>query len=79
MTHNNGRPVRVVKRGQAAREERKAVDAVAASARESEREVKTVVSGWVREHRERAEEFRLAFAGLLRDVGFNPASSTSRA
>jgi hypothetical protein len=31
----------------------------------SEREIKTVVSRWVSEHRQKSEEFRLTFAALL--------------
>jgi hypothetical protein len=76
MTHNN-RQVRVVKRGQAPQGQTE--QASAAPAQPSEREMKNVVSGWVREHRERAEEFRVAFAGMLREVGFSPARSASRA
>ena len=30
----------------------------------SEREIKTVVSSWVRDHRQRSEEFRKTFAAL---------------
>lgn len=40
----------------------------------SEREIKTVVSGWVREHRQRSEEFRLTFAALLKGGGFQVPS-----
>jgi len=36
----------------------------------SEREIKTAVTRWVREHRERSEEFRLTFAALLRGGEF---------
>ena len=32
----------------------------------SEREIKTAVSRWVREHRQRSEEFRLTFAALFK-------------
>ena len=66
--------VRIIKRGQ--RESTESVAAAAAeraeSAEPSERELKTVMSGWVREHRQRTEEYRRSFAGLLRQVGFNP-------
>jgi hypothetical protein len=37
----------------------------------SEREIKSVVSGWVREHRQQSEEFRLNFAALLKGGGFH--------
>jgi hypothetical protein len=32
----------------------------------SEREIKTVVSRWVRDHRQRSEEFRRNFTALLK-------------
>jgi len=44
--------------------------AVPGPAAPSEREMKTVVSRWVREHRQRSEEFRLTFAALLKGGGF---------
>lgn len=64
--------VRVIKRGE--RETvRQAEPVVSTSPAEpSERELKTVLSGWVQEHRQRTEEYRRSFAGLLRQVGFNP-------
>jgi hypothetical protein len=37
----------------------------------SEREVKTVVSRWVEDHRKRAEEFRRSFAVSLRAGEFH--------
>ena len=73
--------VRIIKRGQ--RESTESVVAAAAeraeSAEPSERELKTVMSGWVREHRQRTEEYRRSFAGLLRQVGFNPLPAGRRA
>lgn len=73
--------VRVIKRGQ--RESAESVVAAATpehaeSAEPSERELKTVMSGWVREHRQRTEEYRRSFAGLLRQVGFNPLPAGRR-
>lgn len=73
--------VRIIKRGQ--RESTESVAAAAAaeraeSAEPSERELKTVMSGWVREHRQRTEEYRRSFAGLLRQVGFNPLPAGRR-
>ncbi|HEV3468813.1 MAG TPA: hypothetical protein VG148_05795 [Pyrinomonadaceae bacterium] len=44
----------------------------------TEREVKTVVSGWVNEHRRRADEFRRNYADLLKGVGFSSALSSAR-
>ena len=35
-----------------------------------EREIKTVVSRWVKDHRARSEEFRQTFSLLLRTSGF---------
>ena len=73
--------VRIIKRGQ--RESTESVVAAAAEERAeraepSERELKTVMSGWVREHRQRTEEYRRSFAGLLRQVGFNPLPAGRR-
>ena len=65
---NSNRTVRVIKRG----ERRQAVETAAAPvaaekvAARVEREMKTVISGWVVEHRQRTEEFRQTFAALFR-------------
>lgn len=71
------RPVKIIKRGQ-----RGAAEAAAATAEPqpapSEREVKTVVSGWVSEHRRRADEFRRNYADMLKGVGFSSALSPTR-
>ena len=70
---NTNKSVRVIKRG----ERREAVPApvMAATAEKAaarrEREMKTVVSSWVSEHRQRTEEFRQTFAALFR--GMDPA------
>lgn len=66
----HGKRVRVVKREQAGRE----AQAVAApnkpaAAINPVREVKEVVSGWVREHQRRSEEFRRNYSSLLNDLG----------
>jgi len=45
----------------------------------SERELKSVVSGWVREHRQRSEEYRRSFADLLKESGFRSPRATSLA
>ncbi|HEX6625283.1 MAG TPA: hypothetical protein VF064_16335 [Pyrinomonadaceae bacterium] len=73
--------VRIIKRGQ--RESAESVVEAATPERAeraepSERELKTVMSGWVREHRQRTEEYRRSFAGLLRQVGFNPLPAGRR-
>lgn len=73
------RSIRIIKR-----ETRAAADTAPESPQDerpapTEREVKTVVSGWVREHARRSEEFRRTFADLLREVGFQPSRITGRA
>lgn len=69
------RPVRIIKREQrvAAVTAAAPTPNAAASPAAHEREIKTVVSGWVSEHRRRADEFRQAYATLLKGAGFNPA------
>ena len=66
---NTNKSVRVIKRGER-REAVQATPAVAAerTAARREREMKTVVSGWVSEHRQRTEEFRQTFAALFRGM-----------
>lgn len=66
---NTNRAVRVIKRG----ERQEAIQAPAVVPAEKvaarrEREMKTVVSGWVSEHRQRTEEFRQTFAALFRGM-----------
>lgn len=71
------RPVRIIKRDQ--RGQAEVATAVAApQTGVSEREVKTVVSGWVSDHRRRADEFRRNYADLLKNVGFSAALSSAR-
>jgi hypothetical protein len=69
------RPVRVIKRDQ--RESADSATATPAPLTESteiaERKLKTVVSGWVREHQQRSEEYRRMFASLLKETGFRPS------
>jgi hypothetical protein len=69
------RPVRVIKRDK--RESAESATVAAAPLEEStetaERRLKTVVSGWVREHQQRSEEYRQMFASLLKDTGFRPS------
>lgn len=73
------RPVRIVKRDERARAEQPP-QVVAApeggAAKSSERELKAVVAGWVREHRQQAEQYRRAVAGLLRrERAFGPSAA----
>ena len=69
------RTLRVVKREQRGQTQSstQAVSAAATPARNPERELRAVVSGWVREHREGAEELRRAAAVLL--SGARPRAS----
>lgn len=69
--------IRVIKRESRQAEGAPAVQAPArGAAQRPEREVKDVVSGWVREHQSRTDEFRRNFAHLLRDMGFAPPQLT---
>ncbi len=63
--------IRVIKGGRAAREAEAAPEAAGVkSAAAAVREVKEVVSDWVRDHRQRADEFRRNYRALLGEVGF---------
>ena len=65
--------VRIIKGGRAAREA-EAARAETRSAAAPAREVKEVVSDWVRDHRRRSDEFRRNYAALLGQVGFKTPS-----
>ena len=70
----NNKQVRVIKRGERAGTIEAASRVVpAGGGAVTEREIKTVVSGWVSEHRRRAEEFRQTYTSLLKGAGFTPA------
>jgi len=72
--------VRVIKGGRAARETQAAQEVVGVkSAAAALREVKDVVSDWVRDHRQRSEEFRRNYATLLGEVGFKAPNYGGRA
>ena len=63
--------IRVIKGGRAAREAEAAPEVVGVkSAAAAVREVKEVVSDWVRDHRQRSEEFRRNYSALLGEMGF---------
>jgi hypothetical protein len=64
------RQVRVVKRGQSVEPEATARGEAESRGRDGGRVTKDIVSGWVREHVRRTEEFRHNYARLLRDSGF---------
>ena len=60
------RPIRLIRKRQAQTENQSSDNAVPMTRREpSEREIKTVVSRWVRDHRQRSEEFKRTFAALF--------------
>ncbi|HEX8145889.1 MAG TPA: hypothetical protein VF591_01705 [Pyrinomonadaceae bacterium] len=72
--------IRVIKGGRAAREAEAAQEAGSVkSAAAAVREVKEVVSDWVRDHRQRSEEFRRNYAALLGEVGFKTPNYGGRA
>jgi hypothetical protein len=67
----NIRPVRLIRK----REAQPAADVPAATRSEpSEREIKTTVSQWVRDHKQRSEDFRRSFASLWQagELNLNP-------
>jgi hypothetical protein len=67
---NTNRPVRVIKKGE--RQEAAVVSpagVVEKSAAGREREMRTVVSGWVSEHRQRSAELRQTFAAMFGGMG----------
>jgi hypothetical protein len=72
--------IRVIKGGRAARETQ-AVQEVATvkTAAAAVREVKEVVSDWVRDHRQRSEEFRRNYSALLGEMGFKTPNYGGRA
>lgn len=70
------RPVRIIKRDQ--RGPAPAATVPAPPPAPVERDVKTVVSGWVSEHRRRTDEFRRNYADLLKGVGFSAVLSSAR-
>ena len=73
------RPVRVIKRDQRERTESVAKAVTEDGAETIERKLRTVVSGWVREHQERSEEYRRMFTSLLKETGLRPSGTPSRA
>ncbi|HEX8290282.1 MAG TPA: hypothetical protein VF570_00925 [Pyrinomonadaceae bacterium] len=63
--------IRVIKGGRAAREAQAAQEAPGVkSAAAAVREVRDVVSDWVRDHRQRSDEFRRNYSTLLGEMGF---------
>ena len=66
------RPVQIIKLKQSERVE------MTKAAENSGHEIKPVVSGWVRDHEHRSEEYRRAFKDLLTEEGFRSNETTSR-
>lgn len=73
------RQVRVIKRDERARAESTTKATDEGDMKSSERELKAVVSGWVREHRQRSEEYRRAFANMLKESSLRPSRAASPA
>ena len=73
------RSIRVIKHHQRAETESRTKAAGSARQEPSERELKTVVSGWVREHQQRSEEYRRALTDLLKKSGFGAPRATTPA
>lgn len=72
--------IRVIKGGRAARESQAVQEAPGVkSAAAAVREVRDVVSDWVRDHRQRSDEFRRNYSTLLGEVGFKTPSYGGRA
>ena len=68
--------IRVIKGGRKAEAAPQAVSVKSAAA--AVREVKDVVSDWVRDHRQRSDEFRRNYSALLGEVGFKTPSFGGR-
>ena len=72
--------VRVIKGGRAARETQAAQEVGSVkSAAAAVREVRDVVSDWVRDHRQRSDEFRRNYSTLLGEMGFKTPNYGGRA
>ena len=71
--------IKIIKGGRAARETQATQETVSVkSAAAAVREVKEVVSDWVRDHRQRSEEFRRNYSALLGEMGFTTPSYGGR-
>jgi hypothetical protein len=66
--------IRVIKGGRAAREAQQPAVAEKSTAAAAVREVREVVSDWVRDHRQRSDEFRRNYSSLLGEMGFKTPS-----
>lgn len=75
----HGKQIRVIKRDERGRAATQADAPVKTPATTAERELKDVVSGWVREHQRRADEFRQNYSTLLGRLGFKSPHTTASA
>ncbi|HEX8501487.1 MAG TPA: hypothetical protein VF659_12965 [Pyrinomonadaceae bacterium] len=67
--------VRIIKGGRTAQQQQaEAARGAAQTAVAPGREVRDVVSDWVRDHRRRSDEFRRNYSALLGEVGFKMPS-----
>jgi hypothetical protein len=64
------RPVRLIRKRESQENPSLSGEAQPKTRTNPEREMKSVVSRWVREHRQRSEEFRRTFATLWRSGEF---------
>ena len=72
--------IRVIKGGRATREAEAVREVVGVkTAAGAVREVREVVSDWVRDHRQRSDEFRRNYSTLLGEMGFKTPSYGGRA
>jgi hypothetical protein len=67
--------IRIIKRKQSGQPSEPAQATGRTPIRDGNREVRGVVSSWVREHSRRAEEFRSNYSTLLKELGFAPPLS----
>jgi len=73
------RPVRIIKGGLKECVGNANGEAPPTVAEPSERQVQTIVSAWVSDHRRRSEEFRQNYSSILRRAGFLLPRAHSRA
>ena len=66
--------VRIIKGGRAAQPQQAAAHVATEKLAAPGREVRDVVSDWVRDHRRRSDEFRRNYSTLLGEVGFKMPS-----
>ncbi|HEX7955770.1 MAG TPA: hypothetical protein VF508_02450 [Pyrinomonadaceae bacterium] len=72
--------VRIIKGGRAAQQQQaEAARATAAEPQAPTRHARDVVSDWVRDHRQRADEFRRNYSTLLGEMGFKTPDCCGRA